>query len=156
MAYVESSIWISGLNEAVAGLRAMGADKELIELNTKVGGFVVKEAKQLVPVRTGNLRGSIRVVKSAKQVMVRAGQDPRIPYANPINWGWFYDREYFIYKNIMPAQFMNKAANKVRGLIGFIYMEELVKIYEKYAGKQYSDVIVPNRDILSETVRMRD
>jgi len=43
MAYVQSRIQIVGLNEAVAGLKAMGAEKELKELNFRVGGLVVKE-----------------------------------------------------------------------------------------------------------------
>ena len=43
MPYVESRIGILGLNEAVAGLKAMGAEKELQALNLKVGNLVVRE-----------------------------------------------------------------------------------------------------------------
>ena len=118
MPYVESRIGILGLNEAVAGLKAMGAEKELQALNLKVGNLVVREAKQLAPVRSGSLRDSIMATKSTRNVIVRAGRDPLIPYANPINWGWFFDREYFIAKNIKPTQFMNKGAAKVRARIG--------------------------------------
>jgi hypothetical protein len=155
MAYVQSRIQIVGLNEAVAGLKAMGAEKELKDLNFRVGGLVVKEAKQLVPVRSGNLQNSIRASKTARSVVVIAGRDPFIPYANPINWGWFYDREYFIQKNIMPTQYMNKAAAKVRGLIGQFYMEDLVKIYEKYAGKDYDGAVIINRDLGDVTERIK-
>jgi len=56
MPYVESRIQILGLNEAVAGLKAMGAEKELKELNFRVGKLVVKEARELVPVRKGRLQ----------------------------------------------------------------------------------------------------
>ena len=56
MAYVKSGIQVSGLNEAVAGLKAMGADKEIIKLNLEVGSRIVPEARQLVPVRSGNLQ----------------------------------------------------------------------------------------------------
>ena len=153
MAYVQSRIQISGLNEAVAGLKAMGAEKELKDLNFRVGNLVVKEAKQLVPVRSGNLQNSIRASRTARSVVVIAGRDPFIPYANPINWGWFFDKEYFIYKNIMPAQYMNKAAAKVRSRIGQFYMEDLVKIYEKYAGSSYDGAVILNRDLSDVTER---
>ena len=151
MPYVESRIGILGLNEAVTGLKAMGAEKELQALNLKVGNMVVKEAKQLVPVRTGRLRDSIMATKSVRNVVVRAGKDPLIPYANPINWGWFFDREYFIAKNIMPTEFMNKGAAKVRKWIGQYYMEDLLAIYEKYAKQSYSGNIVVNKDLYSIT-----
>lgn len=155
MPYVQSRIQISGLSEAVAGLKAMGAEKELKDLNFRVGNIVVKEAKELVPVRSGNLRDSIRASKTARQVVVIAGRDPFIPYANPINWGWFYDREYFIQKNIMPTQYMNKAAAKVRSRIGQFYMEDLIKIYEKYAGASYDGAVIINRDLTDTTERLK-
>lgn len=153
MPYVESRIGILGLNEAVAGLKAMGAEKELQALNLKVGNLVVREAKQLAPVRTGALRDSIMATKSVRNVIVRAGRDPLIPYANPINWGWFFDREYFIAKNIKPTQFMNKGAAKVRARIGEFYMQDLMAIYNKYAKQQYPGVVVLNRDLMSITER---
>jgi hypothetical protein len=138
MAYVQYGLWVRGLNDSIAGLKAMGAEKEIIALNLKVGNEVVKEARDLVPVRNGDLQGSIKVVKSSFGLVVRAGQDPFIPYANPINWGWFYDKENFIMKNIKPTQFMNKGAAKVRPWIREHYIQELTKIYEKYAGKESS------------------
>jgi hypothetical protein len=135
MAYVESGIFVVGLNEMVAGLKAMGSEatKEVQDLNFKVGNLVVREAKQLVPVKTGALQQSIRASKALKGVVVYAGRDPLIPYANPQNWGWFYDRDYFIQKNIKPTQFMNKGAAKVRKMVADFYIQDLIKIYEKYS-----------------------
>jgi len=135
MAYQKSGVQISGLNEAVAGLKAMGAESELQKLNFQIGTRVGNEARQLVPVRTGSLQGSIRTSRSAKGVIVLAGRDPAIPYANPINWGWFYDKKNFIKKNIKPTQFMNKGAGKVLPWIKQNYINELIKIYERVAGK---------------------
>lgn len=135
MAYVKSGIQVSGLNEAVAGLKAMGADKEIIKLNLEVGSRIVPEARQLVPVRSGNLQGSIKTVRSARGVTVRAGNDGLIPYANPINWGWFYDRKNMQPKNIKPTQFLNKGAAKVLPWIKDNYLAELIKVYERVAGK---------------------
>lgn len=143
MTYVTSQIYIEGLYQAVAGLKAMGAEKEIQALNLKIGNLVVKEAKELVPVRTGALRDSIRASKAIRTAVVQAGRDPLIPYANPINWGWFYDRKEFIRKNIKPTQFMNKGAKKVRAQLATIYMTELLRLYEKYSGKAYTG----NKDI---------
>jgi hypothetical protein len=135
MAYQKSGVQISGLNEAVAGLKAMGAESELQKLNFQIGTRIGNEARQLVPVRTGNLLGSIKASRTTKSVVVLAGRDPAIPYANPINWGWFYDKKNFVKKNIKPTQFMNKGAGKVLPWIKQNYINELIKIYERVAGK---------------------
>lgn len=135
MGYVKSDVKISGLNEAVAGLKAMGADKELSKLNLEIGKRIVVEAKTLVPIKTGHLLGSIRSVKSVKGVTVKAGNNSNIPYANPQNWGWFYDRKNMQAKNIKPTQFMNKGAAKVIPWIKEHYIQELLKVYERFAGK---------------------
>ena len=137
MAYVESGVYVEGLNAMVAGLTAMSSEatKEVQALNLKVGTMVKKEAQQLVPVKSGALQGSIRTSKGLYGAFVFAGRDPLIPYANVQNWGWFYDKKNFIYKNIMPKQFMNKAAAQVRGELKDFYIQELIKIYEKYSGK---------------------
>jgi len=138
LAYVTSQIYIEGLYQTLDGLKAMGAEKEIQKLNLKIGKLVVDEARTLAPRKSGDLADSIRASKTLKTVLVQAGRDPVIPYANPQNWGWFYDRKNFIRKNIKPTQFMNKAAKKVRKQIATTYMTELVKIYEKYAGKPYT------------------
>lgn len=140
MGYTESGIFVVGLNEMVAGLQAMGAEKELLALNLKVGKLVEDKAKQnltqsLIKPSTGTLAGSIKTMRSLKGVTVVAGKDPLIPYANVQNWGWFYDRDYLQAKNIKPKQFMNKAAARVRGMVADMYIEDLIKIYEKYSGK---------------------
>jgi hypothetical protein len=142
MAYVESGIYVEGLNNILTGLKAMGSDatRELVALNLKVGNLVVKEAKgfladSLVPntKSTGQLSGSIKASRSLKGVIVMAGNNGSIPYANPQNWGWFYDGDNFITKNILPKQYMNKAAAKVRGRVGEFYIQDLIAIYNKYA-----------------------
>jgi hypothetical protein len=135
MGYTESGIQVEGLNDVVAGLKAMGAEQEFLKLNLQVGNRVTEQAKQLVPERTGLLKGSIRTSKSLKGVVVVAGRDPVIPYANAINWGWFYDRKNLQAKNIKPTQFMNKGANKVLPWIRENYINELIKVYERVAGK---------------------
>lgn len=140
MPYVESGVYIEGLNEMVAGLKAISTDatKEISALNLKVAKMVKEEARILAPVAEkngGQLRDSIRTSKSLYGAFVYAGRDPFIPYANVQNWGWFYDKRNFIYKNIKPQQFMNKAAAKVRAQLKDFYIQELIAIYNKYSKK---------------------
>lgn len=143
MAYIESGIYVQGLNEMVAGLKAMSneATSEVLALNRKVGLMVRDEAKvvlaqSLIPgtKSTGDLAGSIKYSKGLYGAFVYAG-DSSVPYANVQNWGWFYDKNNFYNKNIKPKQFVNKAAAKVREELSTFYVQELVKIYEKYSGK---------------------
>ena len=142
MAYVESGIYVEGLNNMIAGLKAVSSEAtaEVRALNLKVGNMVVREAKAgfdatLIPNSKshGDLKGSIKASSSLKGVVVLAGKDPLIPYANAQNWGWFYDKKEFIYKNIKPKQFMNKAAARVRSIVGDLYIQDLVAIYNKYS-----------------------
>ena len=144
MAYVESGIYVEGLNNMIAGLKAISSEatREVQALNFRVGEMVVKEAKIFLPQTLvpnskskGRLEGSIKASRELKGVVVKAGTGSSgdIPYANAQNWGWFYDGENFIQKNILPKQFMNKAAAKVRGRVGQFYIEDLIAIYNKYA-----------------------
>jgi hypothetical protein len=144
MAYVESGIYVEGLNNMIAGLKAISTDatKEVQALNLKVGNMVVREAKAILPTTlvpksksTGALLGSIKASRSLKGVIVTAGtgNSGDIPYANAQNWGWFYDNATPQEKNIMPKQFMNKGAAKVRAWAGQHYIEDLIAIYNKYA-----------------------
>ena len=133
MGYVQADVKITGLNEAIAGFKAMGAEKEIQALNFEVGKLVTTEAKKLAPVLTGRLRDSIRPSKTIKSVVVYAGRGNSIPYGNPQNWGWFYDRKNMQPKNILPKQFMNKGAAKVRPWIAQHYMQKLIAIFEKKA-----------------------
>lgn len=96
--------------------------KEVGLAGYEAGQIVLNTAKQpgYAPVRSGNLLRSLRVLKQAKRVVIRGGGS-RVPYANPIHWGWFYDRNNFVYKNIKPNQFLVRA-------LGHDYKE----VYETY------------------------
>jgi hypothetical protein len=144
MAYVESGIYVEGLNNMIAGLKAISSEatREVQALNFRVGEMVVKEAKAFLPTTLvpntksrGSLEGSIKASRSLKGVIVTAGTGNagNIPYANAQNWGWFYDNKTPQEKNILPKQFMNKAAAKVRERVGQFYIEDLIAIYNKYA-----------------------
>jgi hypothetical protein len=144
VAYVESGIYVEGLNNMIAGLKAISSEatREVQALNFRVGEMVVREAKAILPTTLvpltkskGDLQGSIKASRSLRGVIVTAGtgNSGDIPYANAQNWGWFYDNKTPQEKNILPKQFMNKGAAKVRARIGQFYIEDLIAIYNKYA-----------------------
>ena len=162
MAYVESGVYVEGLNAMVAGLTAMSSEatQEIQALNRKVGIMVRDEAKTnlaqtLIPgtKSQGDLEGTIRYSKGLYGAFIYAG-DSSVPYANVQNWGWFYDRKNFYNKNIKPKQFINKAAAKVRKEVQKFYIEELIQIYEKYSGKT-GNVKVNDFSVKSPTVGRR-
>jgi hypothetical protein len=69
--------------------------------------------------------------RATTNVKIRAGLK-KVPYANPIHWGWFYDRNNFITKNIKPNPFMARALEYNRDDILKKYAEEMAKLIAKY------------------------
>lgn len=61
--------------------RTMGSDLQVILV--EVAEFIEMRAKQLVPVVTGNLRDSIRVIVQGWQILAAAGAD----YASMVEFG---------------------------------------------------------------------
>jgi hypothetical protein len=103
-----SGIKIKGYKASIKALQAIGVpDKEIKQAGSEAGDLVANEARNLVPVRTGALRNSIKVSKALRTVSVRAGNNGKVPYANPIHWGWFK-------RNIKPQAFFIKALGITR------------------------------------------
>jgi hypothetical protein len=74
-------------------------------------------ARDTIPVRTGRLKSTIRTSATNRGAFGLVGNS-RVPYANPIHWGWFRDRKSerarkstrgYINKNIKPNPFAAKA-----------------------------------------------
>lgn len=63
------------------------ATQEVENVNYEAARMVERKAKQIVPVQSGKLQRSIRASASSKVGLVKAG-GARVPYANPIHWGW--------------------------------------------------------------------
>lgn len=122
------SIRVRGLNEAVRALKLVGVPaKEIAQAGYEAGQVVANEARTLVPVKTGALKGTIRVAKQQRKVVVRAG-GARVPYANPIHWGWFR-------RGIMPNPFFSKALKLNIEEIYTRYFDNMNKLIQKYGGK---------------------
>jgi len=103
-----SGIKVKGYKAGIKALQAIGVPNDEIKSAGKQAGEVVaREARTLVPVRTGKLRNSIKVNNALRNVTVQAGNNRSIPYANPIHWGWFK-------RNIKPQPFFVKALGITR------------------------------------------
>jgi len=103
-----SGIKVKGFKASIQALQAIGVpEAEIKAAGSQAGEIVAREARTLVPVRTGALRNTIKVSKALRSVSVRAGNNGKVPYANPIHWGWFK-------RNIKPQPFFIKALGITR------------------------------------------
>lgn len=78
------------------------------EASRESADLVANSARAIAPTRTGALRASIKATVLQKGAVVRAG-GTRVPYSNPIHWGWFYDRKNNHRRNIKPNPFFVRA-----------------------------------------------
>lgn len=121
----KDSIRVSGLNRAIRALKDVGVPgAEIAKAGKDSAEVVAAEARTLVPVRSGALRNSIRTGTQQRKVIVRAG-GARVPYANPIHWGWFR-------KGIAPNQFFGRAIGGKIDEIYSKYFENLQRLLDKY------------------------
>jgi len=126
------SVQVEGLREAIKSLESLGAQKdELVSINLQAAETLIAAARPLVPQRTGALAGTLRASKTKGYAQVAMGNN-RVPYANPIHWGWFYDKEWFIQKNIKPNRFLYRALDNVQGKIMADYEQGLQELFTKY------------------------
>jgi hypothetical protein len=83
------SIRVEGLLEVQKQLRALGADKQdIIDANFDAAQTLIDAARPLVPQRTGKLVSTLKASKAQAAATASAGSGRRVPYANPIHWGW--------------------------------------------------------------------
>lgn len=128
-----TGVKVENLSQVIKALQAIGTPTaEISAAAQQAGELVASTARTIVPVRSGALRNTIRSKKQARKVLVSAGNNTRVPYANPIHWGWFYDKENFVYKNIMPNPFFAKALGIKREEVYKTYFENMNKLFNKY------------------------
>ncbi len=129
---VGGSIRVTGLRETIKQLEALGASKqEIVDANVRAATTLKIAALPLVPVRTGNLKRSLRVSKAKEYAQVMIGSK-KLPYANPIHWGWFYDKDWFIQKNIKPNLFLYRALGSKLDTIMSEYNQDMQNLINKY------------------------
>lgn len=131
----DSPVRLDGVRATSEWLGLMGApDKALKAANNEAAQIVAQAAKRDAKFKnsTGRLVRSIRPMSTITTAIVRAG-GANVPYAGPIHWGWYYDKRYFIYKNIAPNPFLAKALGYNRDKILATYKEQVDKLAAEYA-----------------------
>lgn len=124
-----SGIKVKGYKQIVKSLKDVGIpQREINEAGRIAGEKVVLQAKSLVPVRTGKLRDSIKLVTKVSGVSIKAGSEVRVPYANPIHWGWYS-------RHIRPNPFLADALGYNRQEIYETYFAQLEQLIVKQTTK---------------------
>jgi len=124
-----SGIKVQGLRSSIKALQAIGVDaKDIKSAGNDAGEIVAREARNLAPVRTGSLRSTIRTSKALSKVTVSAGNNGRVPYANPIHWGWFK-------RNIKPQPFFIKALGITRDEVYQNYYRSINRLIQTNSTK---------------------
>ena len=130
----QGSIRVEGLRETVRSLEALGADKtEIGDAGYQAAQTLIAEATPLVPVRSGRLRNSLRPGRMKMGAVARAGSS-RVPYANPIHWGWFIDKNTGVRRNVLPQPFFSKALGYSYERIIADYNKNMQQLVDKYLG----------------------
>lgn len=137
MANQANGVKVQNLRQVTRALKAIGEPaKEIKAAGKEAGQIVATQAKTLAPVRTGKLRDSIKPNALASGVVrVQAGNNRSIPYANPIHWGWFYDKKNFVRKNIKPNPFMVRALKAKRDEVLKKYFDNMEQLINKWTTK---------------------
>jgi len=132
-----SGVKVVGLNQAVRALRAIGVPSaEIGKASQESGEIVASRARTLVPVKTGKLRASIKTARQSKKIIVKAGNDKNVPYANPIHWGWNYDSVNLKPKNIRPRPFFTNALRTTRDQVYQSFFDSMERLLKEYSNKQ--------------------
>lgn len=129
-----AGIKVEGLRDALNALKQIGVPTaEVSAASQEAADIVAATSRTLVPVRSGKLRSSIRSRKQARKVLISAGNSRTIPYANPIHFGWYYDKNNFVKKNILPNPFFAKALGLTRNEVYKTYFININKLFNKYS-----------------------
>ena len=132
----QPGIKVENLSKVLRALKEIGVPTEEVrKASQEAADIVASMSRSLVPVKSGKLRASIRSRSQARKVLVSAGNNRSVPYANPIHWGWYYDSNNFIKKNILPNPFFAKALGLTRNQVYQNYFENINKLFNRYYQK---------------------
>ena len=120
---------VEGITTLARTFRQVGDESSrsfLLAANKEAAKAVEHTARGLVPVRSGDLRATLRSAGNAKGGVVLAGK-ARVKYAGPIHFGWFK-------RGIRPQPFMFQALDRRAGEIEDIYLRRLDELLEMVQG----------------------
>jgi hypothetical protein len=137
---VSGRIDVGGLKELNRDLKSLAADKaDIIKANVEAAETLIKAAMPLVPMRTGALRSTLKPSKAANYAQANAGSPKRVPYANPIHWGWSIvgpqtksKLQPGTIRNIAPQPFFSKALGYTKDEIITNYERNMQNLINKY------------------------
>ncbi len=138
-----SGVKVSGFTETNLALKAIGLpQREINVAGREAGKIVLKEARPLVPVRTGALLKTLKVSTAQRATSVTAGNENTVPYANPIHWGWSQvgvrhkgKAATWQRKNIKPQPFFSRALGYTRKEILEAYNAQIKKLIDRETTK---------------------
>jgi hypothetical protein len=133
-------IGVEGLTRIRKDLDALGADKqEIIEANYQAAVTLIDAARPLVPVLSGRLVSTLKPSKTQASAAANAGSGRRVPYANPIHWGWSIVGAKTksrlrpgTVRNIRPQPFFAKALGYTKQEIIDNYEKDMQQLINKY------------------------
>lgn len=135
-AYSYQGIRVDGARELRSTMRKAGVEitEDLKATHREASDTVISRAREIVPVAPANmssaipglLRDSLRPGATKTAAIARAGKK-RVPYANPIHWGWFK-------RNIRPSLFLTKAAKDTEPAWVAQYEKKFDAILDKIKG----------------------
>jgi hypothetical protein len=121
-----TKIPITGGRDLRRNLKELGdeAVNDLKRINEEGVEIVLEEALARVPVRSGDLKATVRGSATKTRGTIRAGFK-KIPYAGPIHFGWA-DRR------IKPNMFLYEAVDARRDEVADAYQEQIKKLKRKH------------------------
>jgi hypothetical protein len=133
-------ISVEGLSKVQRDLKALGADKQdIIDANYDAAQTLIDAARPLVPKRSGRLLSTLKAGKAQRQATASAGSGKRVPYANPIHWGWSIvgantksSLRPGTIRNIKPQPFFAEALGYTRFEIIANYERDMQNLVNKY------------------------
>jgi hypothetical protein len=117
-------VQVTGAKELRKALKHMDADlKDLTKINKAAAEDVAREARSIVPRRSGRLQKAIKSSASRASGKVAAGSR-LVPYAGPIHFGWRR-------RNIEPQPFIYDALDERRDEVVARYEKEVADLVER-------------------------
>mgnify|MGYP006275799453 CR=1 FL=1 len=127
---METGIEVENLSLTIKALQELGADNTVIrEAGYEASLIMLQAALPLIPVKTGTLKANAKPRK-----LLKGGgtiiSGTRVPYANPIHWGWLVVSHRHkgklkggTYRGIKPQPFFSEALGYTK--------EQILRNYEK-------------------------
>jgi HK97 gp10 family phage protein len=132
----EVGVTVDGLNDLLRRVDqlSVAAANDFREAAVMAGEPVLAAARNTVPVKSGALKGTIRLSPTTRGVRIMAG-NKRVPYAAAIHFGQKRDRRDEMYRfrrAAIPANpFLFRAIDQTKDEVVNIYLREIKKIWEE-------------------------